>query len=1099
MSFADGGGGTGAPESGGGGIGQTFKNLFATVARGVGRAAKDVGTAFSAPVHDLALLASEGLQLGRTPSARHAAQQDFMENSVFVGPLVEEGRGLANTLRTGRVPSGEPLLDPDFFSLHPWSESAGRVSKVPGARMVPGVNTLFNSMSPEGRTQLGEHPGMAALDVASVVVPLKAKLKGPPLPTVLPELTEGSNAAIKARAALAPLRAKVSPSAAKLGAEIPAAAREASELVRSRTADVAEALSKLSREQYEELSFRLPRGIEPPVDHPLFNAYRAYADYQDLARQRKLGRVPPQEWYQMLREKTLESPSRKTGMVLRDRLRSGLTASGLAPEAAAGVVEDMSRAFLAGGENPHPAFGKAWEAVQREYRRNVRSSVQSGRLHEEPLTGEVYALEDLKKIRREGGKLVENKGPREIRVGEVVVQKPRVLAPGAFEVDALGGPLKARDYPAVSPARVTVLKDKAGPNFHISFSKVSSDVRGMGVGKAMYRQAGEEALRQGGHLVSSDLLSDDAARVWMSLEKDGLARSIGDRRWMYEGQAKVTLSRYMEALRANPPGRFATLLEEFQRAAAEQRNRILVEPGFGSAAARQAVEEVGASMASNWLDIAQRDSPVFVHRKALAGPFEEARGPVRGAQVARPSSLKSSQGLAPTYTSDAGWAMLADEAEDAMQVTMQKAVADVYRRSGGKSYGRLNEELLSRGFDARKADSLIKKSRRSLDVQGGRIVVGEAKPGTLTIPRELADIIDYHVNPKVYSGMADKVLNYWMIPTLWLAPVFHLNNMVGGAIATAFRMEPNASIFSDIAEAVSAARKGRIIDPRIPGGQTFAPHFRKYMSATAESVAAERYGRGIAAFAKDRLPNPIKASEKMNEIFDRSYRNFIYLNKRSGGASRELALREAAHLMQDYDSMLPIERQIAQRIFPFWGWRRTLIKHALTYPGDHPFRMAVLNSAARQLTEDESFKDDIEGYMLHYVPVTDPDAQGFTTYLSLRGLNPFADYSNMATVGGWLSSMHPLYRTLMEGSKFARDEHGEAYRTLDPKIVLRTIPQLRLIQQKMKLPDPDEPTPDGWMRWLQRYGPSLRISPSLKTAAPEKAEATASGGGFATP
>lgn len=1008
MGFSDKLGGGSSKPSGGGGFSfeGLFKNLGKAVsggARTVGRTFYDVGEVFSAPVHDVFLALAQGPSMSRKQSREHF--QDIKEHSRFFRPLAEEVyRRVVPTKEEQALIRKDPvnalthklLLPSRRIRDETIPESVkGQLSgeglremagDAPAGLVLPVLNTLSNLTTPEGRSFIAEHPGLTLLDVLPVKA-LKGGKAGASAARIA-DMAEGSPGAIKARAALAPLRARVSRKGAAIGAEVPAAMREATELVRRRTEPVIDELAKLSPDQYEELNFRLPRGIQPPETHPLRPAYDAYADYTDASRAHKLGRLPPREWWQILREKTLEAPSKKTGMVFRDRLVSGLTGGGLNEGEALRIVEDMSQAFLRNAPNPHPRFAKTWDSIQREYRRNVRRTVQTGRLHEEPLTGEVFSLEEMRQVKRGG--------------------------PG--------------------------------------------------------RKAGPEALGQ-----------------------------------------------YLESLSKVRPGRFATLTEEFERARANLTNKMLTAEGFGPAAVRQAVADLETSMGGNWLELVQQDNPVYVHRIPLKGPLEEAAAPRPRPALARPGSLQSSQGLAPHYADDAGWAMLADEFDDATQHTMMKAVANVYERSGGKSYGRLLDDLKAKGFSDEAANKLIKRSRRSVDVDSGKVSVGEAKPGDLTIPREVADVLEHHTNPKVFRSGADKFLNYWMFPTLWLAPVFHANNIIGGAILTALRTEPNLAIWRDFGEAVSAAKRGRVLDPRIPMGTAFVPSFRKLLAPTAEAAAAEMYGAKLGQAASKWLRHPIQASERMNQFFDRMYRNFIYLNQRSAGRSADLAVGEAVRLMQDYDSMLPIERELFQRIYPFWGWKRTLIKHAMTYPVDHPIRTIILNQATRQHMQDQELSEALDRFLLENVPITGADAEGYRTYVSLRGLNPFADYANMASWKGWIASIHPLYRAGLEsvgydpyvgGARaFAGSEDivtdpetGAQVRRLDPAAFAELIPQMRAVQTATGLEPPSENTAEGWMRWWDIYGPSLRLAPGLtkkKIGTTPDEQRTSSLGGFA--
>jgi hypothetical protein len=240
------------------------------------------------------------------------------------------------------------------------------------------------------------------------------------------------------------------------------------------------------------------------------------------------------------------------------------------------------------------------------------------------------------------------------------------------------------------------------------------------------------------------------------------------------------------------------------------------------------------------------------------------------------------------------------------------------------------------------------------------------------------------------------------------------------------------------------------------------------------------------------------------------YRNFLYLNKlsktrravRAGrlseSAARDVASRASARLMQDFDGMLPIERELFQRVFPFWNWKRSLIRHALTYPLDHPFRTTTLNWAAREAEERKKVSEFVDRLLEHMLPVGQPSAKGYQLFLSLRGMNPFADYSNMGTLAGWLQSVHPLASGLMRAvgyeplkggipeyapdASVTTDAFGNRVREPDWWGALwETVPQGRAVRDWLegKSPPPDTETLDGALDWLDRYGASLRVIPGL--------------------
>ena len=103
------------------------------------------------------------------------------------------------------------------------------------------------------------------------------------------------------------------------------------------------------------------------------------------------------------------------------------------------------------------------------------------------------------------------------------------------------------------------------------------------------------------------------------------------------------------------------------------------------------------------------------------------------------------------------------------------------------------------------------------------------------------------------------------------------------------------------------------------------------------------------------------ASNFLNKIWDANgfvdnfYRSVAYLHGEkkalakgaTSDAAKEAGLKLADKILQDWDSMVPLERQIVKQIFPFYGWMHHVMKYASTYPIDHPLRASIVGSLSR--------------------------------------------------------------------------------------------------------------------------------------------------------
>jgi hypothetical protein len=104
--------------------------------------------------------------------------------------------------------------------------------------------------------------------------------------------------------------------------------------------------------------------------------------------------------------------------------------------------------------------------------------------------------------------------------------------------------------------------------------------------------------------------------------------------------------------------------------------------------------------------------------------------------------------------------------------------------------------------------------------------------------------------------------------------------------------------------------------------------------------------------------------------------------------------------------MTPLERSVARKIMPFYGWTKHILKYILTYPVDHPWRAMYLSTLATQ--NSDGFASGLDERMQLLFFLGSPDAQGNVSAVDVRALDPFRDVANYATLGGWISSLNPI-------------------------------------------------------------------------------------------
>jgi hypothetical protein len=88
-----------------------------------------------------------------------------------------------------------------------------------------------------------------------------------------------------------------------------------------------------------------------------------------------------------------------------------------------------------------------------------------------------------------------------------------------------------------------------------------------------------------------------------------------------------------------------------------------------------------------------------------------------------------------------------------------------------------------------------------------------------------------------------------------------------------------------------------------------------------------------------------------------------------------------------------------------------IIRYAWSYPGDHPFRTAVLATIGR--TELEDLGTGLPQTFLNSFFLGHPDKDGHVRAFTLGGMNPFRDVANYMTLNGFLSGVNPVFATIL--------------------------------------------------------------------------------------
>ena len=138
--------------------------------------------------------------------------------------------------------------------------------------------------------------------------------------------------------------------------------------------------------------------------------------------------------------------------------------------------------------------------------------------------------------------------------------------------------------------------------------------------------------------------------------------------------------------------------------------------------------------------------------------------------------------------------------------------------------------------------------------------------------------------------------------------------------------------------------------------------------------------------------------------------------------AKNLGLEQAAKVLNGMDDMLPLERAIVRNLAPFFGWVRFIAGTVLSYPFDHPLRVAFVTALAREVEDDwiDGLPERFRSYFFFGDPTKLPPGKimGISASFAL----PEVSVANLFTVAGFLSRVAPQYQAMLRLS--GADEYG---------------------------------------------------------------------------
>jgi hypothetical protein len=441
--------------------------------------------------------------------------------------------------------------------------------------------------------------------------------------------------------------------------------------------------------------------------------------------------------------------------------------------------------------------------------------------------------------------------------------------------------------------------------------------------------------------------------------------------------------------------------------------------------------------------------PIYVHRVSPDQATAMAY-PKVGLSEFRPSSLKERTFDMTPMVKDATVAMQ----HEAVEVLKSKVTDDLIETVANRvavpaaeveaRYMRQAERAaaLDPSINVRDhLDRIIKKTYEGYDSES---IFSGTKPATVaTSPEQYIRRTDAKALRQMFKrdafnlfSQVDPFTGVMRTSLLALSPRWHVYNVLGGAIM--LQGQSSWGVWKKLPDAIDAVKKLHAgEDPGLPhdfvsslgGMERDAAQYQVRTGATLRRIGDQiRHGDdapGALAAAKE--PGPVREgfrkvvgkSYQMNQIVDDVYRTLGYLDgydtSLAKGMSREEAIQMGMHraskVLQDMTELTPFESAVMRQIFPFYNFYQHVMRYAVQYPIDHPLRVSITTSLARNEIE---MLGGLPHSFLESITWGDPDETGERNGMSLAGLNPFSSTAGLFTLVGWLGSTNPVAKTIIE-------------------------------------------------------------------------------------
>lgn len=437
--------------------------------------------------------------------------------------------------------------------------------------------------------------------------------------------------------------------------------------------------------------------------------------------------------------------------------------------------------------------------------------------------------------------------------------------------------------------------------------------------------------------------------------------------------------------------------------------------------------------------------PVFVHR---VSPSQVAsiNYPRITDAFRTPTSIRARTTDATPYIHDAAVALSHEGVEILSRLASESYISHILDQ-----YGKTEVEALTpyveRGRQLNQADSHLSPAQHAQSLMQRAYtkydpanIFPHQQASIATVPKETVFIpktveqsliAQFHDQGFKFTAALDPIMNLFRMSVLPFAPRFHINNIGGGAMLLGVE---SPSAFANIQKAYQFVKSGEYaaVQGLPPSGlgsvsrdviewghnatftdKVLAAHSFKSGQTLARWIQESRAVTGKVTQAADYL-------YEFNGKVDDLYRATAYLTGRDKALSKGMTAAESEQagvalvrkVLPEWDRQTPFERNIVRSVFPFYTFARFILNYAYRYPMDHPFRIAVTSSIARNELQD--FGDSLPLQFAQMFFLGHPDSHGNVSALNIGAINPFQDVANYFTLAGFTGKVNPVISAAME-------------------------------------------------------------------------------------